>query len=170
MQMHLCMFPLYMRPIVLAQTRLPIHVLCYASNHTEFSEKMCRDLLDSHDDSVKAKDARGLVPLEVLCESKALTSYSVEISSIIAKRQEGSSTTKQWLTALKVLCSNSNITEFCVDMCEIIIAKLKHSQASVKVSQEFLPLHDICGSKVHNEWTGWLKNVDHGFTAVKEVD
>ena len=115
---------------------------------------MCHDLLAADDESVRRENARGLKPLEVLCECESFTSHSVAISSLIVKHLQVNSIATQWLSALKVLCSNTNISEHSVQICEVIIANLKRGSAAVDISPEFLPLHYVCESKLHNEWTG----------------
>jgi|LauGreDrversion2_3_1035106.scaffolds.fasta_scaffold42945_1 hypothetical protein len=118
---------------------------------------MCHDLLAADNESVRRQNARGLKPLEVLCECESFTSHSVVISSLIVKHLEVNSTATQWLSALKVLCSNTSVSEHSVQICKVILAKLQRGSFTVDVSQELLPLHYVCNSKLHNEWTGLRK-------------
>ena len=132
------------------EKQLPMHVLCEAPNHTHFSEKMCSDLITANTDSVRSKDARSCVPLEVLCGSQTLSSSSVEICNQIVRAADDSHVT-QWLSALQVLCDTHLLSKHSVGICEVILGKMRGLQ--FKPNVDILPVHALCRAKVHNDST-----------------
>ena len=114
---------------------------------------MCRDLLEANRDSVKVRNQRGLVPLEVVCTVKDLTESSVDICSQIADACSLEGSTDVFLNALNVLCKSTHFTEHSVMTCKVILSHIK-SQISTVKGEGILPLHALCKAEEQNDSTG----------------
>jgi hypothetical protein len=128
-------------------------VLCAAPNPQQVSKKMCRDLLEANRDSVKVKNQRGLVPLEVVCTVKDLTESSVDICSQIADACSLEESTDVFLNALNVLCKSTQFTEHSVMTCKVILSHIKRKISAV-TGEGILPLHALCKAEDQNDSTG----------------